>query len=69
MDYYATIECPICNSTSQFKLATITSGPFLCPVCSEGEAEINTFLRKKIHYKNKNLSKNKNPLTGYNASW
>jgi hypothetical protein len=68
MDYYATIECPICNSTSQFKMATITSGPFLCPVCSEGEAEINKFPRNKIHYKKISLFKNENLLTGYNAS-
>jgi hypothetical protein len=49
-------------------MATITSGPFLCPVCSEGEAEINKFPRNKIHYKKISLFKNENLLTGYNAS-
>ena len=69
MDCYATIECPRCKSKCQLKLATISSGPLLCPVCSEGEVEFNTVPMSIIHYKSKFLFECKNPLIDYNACY
>jgi late competence protein required for DNA uptake (superfamily II DNA/RNA helicase) len=68
MDYYATVECPRCQSTSQFKLTTIPNGPLFCPVCFEGDFESNTIPRNIIRYKDKILFEWKSPLTDYHAS-
>jgi hypothetical protein len=68
-NYYATIECPRCRSTSRFKLTTLPTGPLLCPVCSEGEIELNISLQRNIRNKSKFPFELSNLLTEYQANY
>lgn len=36
MAIYVTVKCPICRSTIQFPLTSLSIGDIFCPLCSEG---------------------------------
>ena len=42
MSIYVTVKCPRCMSASELKTTSAISGPFFCPVCTEGEIEGGT---------------------------